>query len=61
MIVVKGFLDHAGVEVEGRAQKGRMKRPPSTKEWVLAVSKVDGTIQRFVSGGIDLIEPGAGG
>lgn len=60
VIVVKGFLDHSGVEVERRAQKGRRKQHPSKKEWMLAVSKVDGTIQRFVSGGVDLIEPGAG-
>lgn len=29
-------------------------------EWALIVSRVDGSIQRFVADGVDLIEPGTG-
>ena len=67
LIVVKGLLDRrrgvvrvgvgVGVGVGGSAS-GAAQCPPT--EWMLIVSKIEGTIVRFVAGGLDLIEPGTG-
>lgn len=58
LIVVKGLLDQGGMvgAVEGAGAESRLPR-----EWMLVVSRVEGTIVRFVAGGVDLIEPGGTG
>lgn len=58
LIVVKGLLNEETQDsvVEGGGSAER--RLP--REWMLAVSRKEGTIVRFVAGGVDLIEPGGG-
>ena len=59
VVVVKGSLDQEGEGGGGQVRVGEAGRL-SAKEWMLSVSKMDGTIQRFVVGGVDLVEPGSG-
>lgn len=57
LIVVKGVLENGGgVLVDDAAGPHCRRYLPG--EWMLVVSRVDGAIQRFVAGGVDLIERG---
>lgn len=56
VIVMRGLLDPRGVV--GSAAAGEQQR--FSQDWTLVVSKIEGNIVRFVAGGVDLIEPGAG-
>lgn len=58
MIVMKGCLRERG-GVGGIPEMGN-GGASSSREWRLIVSRVDGSIQRFMADGVDLIEPGAG-
>lgn len=58
LIVVKGLLTQGGACSIGDTGGGAGQRVPG--EWLLVVSRVEGTIQRFVARGVDLIEPGTG-
>ena len=62
VIVMKGLLDPEGVvagTVDGDAG-GRGGHAASPREWTLIVNRVEGSIVRFLAGGVDLIEPGGG-
>ena len=58
LIVVKGLLNRRGVLGVARGETGAAYCPPT--EWMLVVSKLEGTLVRFVAGGVDLIEPDTG-
>lgn len=55
VIVMKGLLDPRGVVGPAAGEQHRF-----SQDWTLVVSKIEGNIVRFVAGGVDLIEPGAG-
>lgn len=60
---MKGLLDQRGMvtggggAVDGGTGGGRY---PFPREWTVVVNRVEGTIERFQAGGVDLIEPGTG-
>lgn len=66
---MKGLLDYTSGVMDGSeggaasataagAGVGEQLRFP--REWTIVVSKAEGTIVRFVAGGVDFIEPGSG-
>ncbi|CAN0074041.1 unnamed protein product, partial [Ectocarpus sp. 13 AM-2016] len=55
VIVMRGLLDPRGVVGPAEGEQHRF-----SQDWTLVVSKTEGNIVRFVAGGVDLIEPGAG-
>lgn len=59
LIVVKGLLSQGGARGIG-VGGGVQQQQQLPGEWLLVVSRVDGTIQRFAARGVDLIEPGTG-
>lgn len=54
VIVIRGLLQNQG------AGHTRGDGHALNREWMLVVSRVDGSIQRFMAGGVELIEPGEG-
>eukprot|EP00903_Cladosiphon_okamuranus_P009523 g9072.t2 len=56
VIVMRGLLDPDGV-VGGVAEGGSRA---FQREWTVIVNRVEGSIIRFLAGGVDLIEPGGG-
>lgn len=58
---MKGLLDPEGViagAVDGGAGGERGHAFP--REWTVIVNRVEGSLVRFLAGGVDLIEPGGG-
>lgn len=57
---MKGLLDQRGMMAGGGVDGGTGGRYPFPREWTVVVNRVEGTVVRFMAGGVDLIEPGAG-
>lgn len=60
---MKGLLDPDGVvagAVDGGGAVAGGGQRASSREWTVIVNRVEGSIVRFLAGGVDLIEPGGG-
>lgn len=60
---MKGLLEPEGVAAgpfNGGAGGGGVRAAPPPREWTVIVNRVEGSIVRFLAGGVDLLEPGGG-